>query len=264
MSPINQKNTALYCRVSTGNQGSGLEAQVRALRNYCTQKEISHFLLFQDENQSGVKYSRPALDKMMKAVRNKEIDRVIVYSFSRYARSTSHLLSALEEFKKLGVEFVSISENIETNSPLGVAIFSILGAVAQLERDILIERVKNGLANARAKGVILGRRKSRDSDLIRRLYLTGVTYREIGRIAKCSSGAVSAEVRDLKKELEAKQELEKALKNREYESVKVELERTRSRVATLECKVPEDQKALEDRSEGLPAPNNGEPVHVVI
>jgi DNA invertase Pin-like site-specific DNA recombinase len=78
-------------------------------------------------HQSGVKASRPALDKMMKSVRAREIDRVIVYSFSRYARSTSHLLAALEEFKKLGVEFVSISENIETNSPLGVAIFALTG-----------------------------------------------------------------------------------------------------------------------------------------
>lgn len=237
------KRTAAYARVSTGNQGSGLEAQVRALRNYCSQKGIEDFLLFQDENQSGIKSSRPALDKMMKAVRNKEIDRVVVYSFSRYARSTSHLLSALEEFKKLGVEFVSISENIETNSPLGVAIFAILGAVAQLERDILIERVKNGLANAKAKGVTLGRKKSRDSALIRQLYLSGVTYREIGRIAKCSSGAVSAEVRDLKKELDEKQQLEKALQDREYESVKTELERTRSRVATLEGKVPESHRS---------------------
>lgn len=260
-----QKRTVCYARVSTGNQGSGLEAQVRALRGYCSQKGIEDFLLFQDENQSGVKFSRPALDKMMKAVRNREVDRVVVYSFSRYARSTTHLLSALEEFKKLGVEFVSISENIETNSPLGVAIFSILGAVAQLERDILIERVKNGLANARAKGVILGRKKTRDSDLIRRLYLTGVTYREIGRIAKCSSGAVSAEVRDLKKELGDKQQLEKALKDREYESVKVELERTRSRVATLEGKVPDEQRTIEEsRKENSQAVNMGAPVHVVM
>lgn len=264
MSQSHSKNTALYCRVSTGNQGSGLEAQVRALRNYCAQKEIQHFLLFQDENQSGVKSSRPALDKMMKAVRNKEIDRVIVYSFSRYARSTSHLLSALEEFKKLGVEFVSISENIETNSPLGVAIFSILGAVAQLERDILIERVKNGLANAKAKGVQLGRKKTRDSDLIRRLYLTGVTYREIGRIAKCSSGAVSAEVRQLKMELDQKHELEKALKEREYESVKVELERTRSRVATLEEKVPSEYKNIVSAQLGSCPLEGGEPINVVI
>lgn len=109
MTELIKKNTALYARVSTGNQGSGLEAQVRALRNYCNQKGIEDILLFTDENQSGVKSSRPALDKMMKYVRSREIDRVIVYSFSRYARSTSHLLSALEEFKKLGVEFVSIS-----------------------------------------------------------------------------------------------------------------------------------------------------------
>lgn len=240
----NTKTTALYCRVSTGNQGTGLESQVRALRAYCFQRGINNFLLFQDENQSGVKSSRPALDKMMKSVRSGEIDRVIIYSFSRYARSTSHLLAALEEFKKLGVEFVSISENIETNSPLGVAIFAILGAVAQLERDILIERVKNGLANAKAKGVKLGRAKTRDSELIRKLYLTGVTYREIGRIAKCSSGAVSAEVRELKRELEEKKELEKVLKEREYESVKQELEKTKSKMAFLESKVPQEHKKV--------------------
>jgi len=158
-------------------QNSGLEAQIRAMRAYCSQKGIEDFLLFQDENQSGTKASRPALDKLMKAVKNKEIDRVIVYSFSRYARSVSHLLNALEDFKKLGVEFVSISENIETNSPMGLAIFTILGAVAALERDILVERVKNGLANAKAKGVKLGRKKTRDSAMIRELYKKGFTYK---------------------------------------------------------------------------------------
>ncbi len=184
------KRTACYARTSTAMQSTGLEAQVRALRTYCSQKGIEDIVLFQDENQSGVKASRPALDKMMKAVKEGEFNRVIVYSFSRYARSTTHLLSALECFKLHGVGFVSLNENIETNSPLGVAIFSILSAVAQLEVDILIERVKNGLLNAKAKGVKLGRKKTRDSELIRRLYLTGVTTREIGRIAKCSSGAV--------------------------------------------------------------------------
>jgi len=244
------KRTALYCRVSTGNQFLGLESQLRALRVYCQQKGISDFLLYEDENQSGVKASRPALDKMMKAVRDGEINRVIVYSFSRYARSTTHLLTALESFKKLGVEFVSISENIETNSPLGLAIFSILSAVAQLERDILIERVKNGLANAKAKGVKLRRKKTRDSELIRRLYLTGVTFREIGRISNCSSGAVSAEVREFKKELEEKKELEQAMKTREFESVRTELERTRARVVTLEGKVPEGFDSGKVKSSG--------------
>lgn len=139
----------------------------------------------------------------------------------------------------------------------------ILGAVAQLERDILIERVKNGLANAKAKGVQLGRKKTRDSDLIRRLYLTGVTYREIGRIAKCSSGAVTAEVRQLKKELDQKQDLERALREREYESVKVELERTRSRVATLEDKVPNEYKSVAPPQLEV-HPLAGEPINVVI
>ena len=265
------KRTACYARTSTAMQSTGLEAQVRALRGYCSQRGIEDFLLFQDENQSGTKSSRPALDKMMKAVRNGEVERVIVYSFSRYARSVSHLLSALEEFKKLGVEFVSISENIETNSPMGVAVFTILGAVAALERDILVERVKNGLANAKAKGVKLGRKKTRDSALIRRLFLSGVTYREIGRLAHCSSGAVSAEVRELKAELQEKKELEAAMKERDYEAVKTELQRTRHRVATLESKVPHnlksplDQKstvALED-SDDLASPSS-DPVQVVI
>ncbi len=257
-----EKSVAIYARVSSGNQSTGLEAQIRALRIYCQQNGIQNFLLYQDENQSGVKSSRPALDKMMKAVRAGEISRVAVYSFSRYARSTSHLLAALEEFKRLGVEFVSISENIDTSSPLGVAIFSILGAVAQLERDILIERVKNGLANAKAKGVQLGRKKTRDSALIRRLYVTGVTYREIGRIAKCSSGAVSAEIRELKKELEEKKELDRVMRERDYESVKTELERTRARVAHLESKVPDsDASEGEDQKK---TPDLGSPVPMVI
>lgn len=192
------KKAALYCRVSTGHQSTGLEAQVRALRDYCTRYGITDYVIYEDENQSGVKSSRPALDRMMNDVRSGFIERVIVYSFSRYARSVTHLLRALEEFKKVGVGFVSITESIDTNTPLGSAVFTILGAVAQLERDLIAERVRNGLANAKAKGVRLGRMKTRDSDLIRKLRASGMTYRQIGQIARCSSGAVSAEIRQLK------------------------------------------------------------------
>ena len=85
---------------------------------------------------------------MMKDVREGLIEKVIVYSFSRYARSVTHLLRALEEFRKVNVGFVSITESIDTNTPLGAAVFTILGAVAQLERDLIAERVRNGLANA--------------------------------------------------------------------------------------------------------------------
>lgn len=208
------KKVGLYVRVLTGNQISGLESQVRALRDYCTRNSITDYVIYEDENQSGTKHSRPALDRMMKDVREGFIDKIIVYSFSRYARSVTHLLRALEEFKKLEVGFVSITESIDTNTPLGAAVFVILGAVAQLERDLIAERVRNGLANAKAKGIHIGRIKMRDSDLIRKLLSSKMTYREIARIAKCSTGAVSAEVRAIKAEALVKEKnkaLEEAL-----------------------------------------------------
>ena len=169
---------------------------------------------------------------MMKDVREGFVQKVIVYSFSRYARSVTHLLRALEEFKKLNIGFVSITESIDTNTPLGSAVFTILGAVAQLERDLIAERVRNGLANAKAKGVRLGRIKTRDSDLIRKLRASNMTYRQISIIAKCSSGAVSAEIRKMKEEakLEAavngSKQVELAKppeKNQEHEKIELEL-----------------------------------------
>lgn len=198
------KKVALYCRVSTGNQSTGLEAQVRALRDYCGRNNVTDYVIYEDENQSGVKQSRPALDRMMKDVRDGLIEKVIVYSFSRYARSVTHLLRALEEFRKLECGFVSTTESIDTNTPLGSAIFAILGAVAQLERDLIAERVRNGLANAKAKGIHIGRVKMRDSDLIRKLRASGMTVRECARVANCSTGAISAEMRAMKVEALAK------------------------------------------------------------
>ena len=99
--------------------------------------------------------------------------------------------------------FVSTTECIDTNTQLGSAIFAILGAVAQLERDLIAERVRNGLANAKAKGIHIGRVKMRESDLIRKLIASKMTYRSIAKIAKCSTGAVSAEVKAIKAEAQA-------------------------------------------------------------
>jgi len=195
------KKVFLYCRVSSAHQGTGLESQIRALTEYCHRNAITDFVIYQDENQSGVKNSRPGLDAMMKAVRNGECRSLIVWSFSRYARSVTHLLRALEELKSLNVAFVSITEVIDTSSPIGAAVFTILGAVAQLERDLLIERVKSGLANAKAKGVKLGRVKTRPSEMIRILRAKGQSYRMISSLLGVSSGAVAAEIRQMKKEI---------------------------------------------------------------
>ena len=196
------KRVAIYARTSTLDQSTGLESQVRVLRQYCDQNGITNFELFSDNGISGTKSSRPALDAMMAAVERDEISAVVVHSFSRFARSTTHLLTALTRFKQKGVHFVSISERIDTNSAVGVAIFSILAAIAQLERDLIASRVKIGLENARAKGKLIGRKKLRDSDLIRKLLKSGLTFRQISVIAKCSHGSVYAEKQAMKKEEE--------------------------------------------------------------
>jgi DNA invertase Pin-like site-specific DNA recombinase len=191
---LNSKRIACYCRVSTLDQSSGMESQVRVLKQYCEQNGIKEVEFFTDEGVSGTKHSRPALDRMMSAVENDEISSVVVYSFSRFARSTTHLLNALQIFKKKNVHFVSLTEKIDTNSAVGIAIFSILASISQLERDLIADRVKIGLANARAKGKLIGRKKMRDSDLIRKLLKSGLTFRAISVIAKCSHGSVHQEL----------------------------------------------------------------------
>ncbi len=194
------KKVACYARVSTLDQSTGMESQIRVLKQYCEQNNITNVEFFTDEGVSGTKASRPALDRMMAAVDRGEISSCVVYSFSRFARSTTHLLNALQTFKKKDVHFCSLTEKIDTNSAVGVAIFSILASISQLERDLISDRVKNGLANARAKGKLIGRKKLRDSELIRKLLKAGMSYRNIASVAKCSHGSVSAERAAMKRE----------------------------------------------------------------
>lgn len=196
----NKRINALYCRVSTDGQQTGLESQIRALKEWCQRNLIQEYELFADEGVSGAKESRPALNRLMTMVENGEVEQVIVFSFSRFARSTSHLLKGLKIFKEKNTRFISITESIDTNSPLGVALYTILGALAQLEREMICERVRAGMANAKAKGKRIGRVKKRNSALIRSLLEAKLSYREIARIAKCSHGSVHAELVAFKKE----------------------------------------------------------------
>lgn len=197
-----EKKVGAYLRVSTTEQVGGLESQERVLRQYCEQNGIKNVEFYSDHGISGTKSSRPALDRMMAEVEDGSISTVVVYSFSRFARSTTHLLNALTKFKAKNVQFVSLTERIDTNSPVGMAMFSILAAISQLERDLIADRVKCGLANARAKGKLIGRKKMRDSELIRKLKKAGMSYRAISTIARCSHGSVSAEVAAMKREEE--------------------------------------------------------------
>jgi len=149
---------ALYMRVSTRNHAQTTETQAIALRDYAARCcfEIEEY---RDEGISGNKDSRPALDELMKDARTRKFDVVIVVRFDRFARSVSHLLRALEEFSHLGIDFVSLSESVDTSTPMGKMIFTVLGAVAELERNLIKERVQMGISRARRQGKTLGRPK---------------------------------------------------------------------------------------------------------
>lgn len=189
-----EKKTAIYCRTSTNRQEKGLESQRRSLIEYCAKNNFKNYLIFEDEGISGTKSSRPKLDEMMALVKQGQIENVIVYSFSRMARSTKHLLDVLHIFQSEKVNFISITESIDTSTAIGQAFFTIISAISQLERELICERVKNGLANAKSKGVILGRPMKRNSRLIQELFNLGYSHRKIAHLAGCGSATVWREL----------------------------------------------------------------------
>jgi DNA invertase Pin-like site-specific DNA recombinase len=149
------KRAALYVRVSSGEQNTG--AQERALREYVLRRGWKLQQIYRDQGVSGASSNRPALNEMLKACRRGSIDVVVVWKFDRFARSLKQLMSGLETCRALGIDFVSVTESIDTSLPSGELVFQMIGAVAQFERSLIGERVKSGLANARAKGKALGR-----------------------------------------------------------------------------------------------------------
>jgi DNA invertase Pin-like site-specific DNA recombinase len=173
---------AIYARISTANSGQSPEMQLRELREHAQRRgwEISNEYV--DEGISGAKDRRPALDRLMVDAHRRSFDVVLVWRFDRFARSVTHLLRALDTFRALGMEFVSLSESLDTATPAGRMVFTVLGAVAELERSLIAERVRAGMRNARARGVRLGRPKVvADVATIRRLRGQDRSWRSIGR-----------------------------------------------------------------------------------
>lgn len=146
----------IYARVSTTN-GQNPEMQTREIREYIERRGWGLAGEYVDAGVSGTKEKRPELDRLMADAHKRRFDVVVVWKFDRFARSTSHLLRALETFNALGIGFVSLSESIDTSTPMGKMVYTVLGAVAELEKSLIVERVKSGLRNARAKGKTLGR-----------------------------------------------------------------------------------------------------------
>jgi DNA invertase Pin-like site-specific DNA recombinase len=148
---------AIYARVSTANNGQDPTMQTRELREYCERRGWTFAGEYVDIGISGTKEKRPELDRLIADAHRRRFDCVVVWKFDRFARSVSHLLRALESFKAQGIEFVSFSEQMDTSTPAGKMVFTVLGAGAELERSLIVERVKSGLRNAKAKGKRLGR-----------------------------------------------------------------------------------------------------------
>ncbi len=189
-----------YIRVSTGNQQSGILSQQNAIQQYCKLNGIEKYKIFQDENVSGAKASRPALDNMLEQIKEGKCKHLIVFSFSRFSRSCSHLLKSLEFLETYKCRFTSVSEQIETSTIMGKTLVAVLGALAQMERELIVQRVKAGLERAKAEGKQIGRKKTRPSEMIRKVLVRGVTYREAAHLCNTSQGSIALEAKEMRKE----------------------------------------------------------------
>jgi len=149
------KRAALYVRVSTIDQHP--ETQLLDLRQFAAQKGLQLVQEYVDHGICGARARRPALDRMMEDARRHKFDVLMVWSCDRLARSTKHLLQTLDELTGFGIQFLSQREAIDTEGPLGRAIIVIVSAMAELERCIIIERVRAGMRRAKLEGRRIGR-----------------------------------------------------------------------------------------------------------
>jgi DNA invertase Pin-like site-specific DNA recombinase len=186
----------VYARVSTNNGQQSPEMQLGELREYCQRRGWEIVNEYIDVGISGSRDRRPELDRLNADAHKRRLDAVVVWKFDRFARSTTHLLRALEEFKALGVEFVSFSEQLDTSTPTGKMVFTVLGAVAELERSLIVERVRAGLRHAKANGKRLGRPKvTVDAIQVSKLRASGASWRTVAQKVGVSVGTAFAAAR---------------------------------------------------------------------
>jgi DNA invertase Pin-like site-specific DNA recombinase len=195
-----QKRAALYLRVSTVDQHP--ENQLHDLRTLVLQRGYEIINTYEDRI-SGAKAKRPGLDRMRNDARRARFDLVLVWAFDRIARSTRHFLEILDELNHLTIEFVSFRENIDTGGPLGRAMVVIIGAIAELERNLIVERIRAGMRRARLDGRQIGRKplevdragllrdrsKGKSYNDLAASY--GISKASVGRVIKDAEAAVS-------------------------------------------------------------------------
>jgi len=181
---------AIYVRVSTRDKGQDTEVQACELREYAERRGWTIVEEFSDY-VSGAKEFRPALDEMMKAAKRRKFDAVLCWKLDRVGRSLKHLVNLLAELEAVGVALVSFSDNLDLTTPQGRLMFQIIGAMAEFERSLTVERVRAGLAHARAKGKKLGRPAvAVDATKVRALRQAGKSFEQIGETLGVSAASV--------------------------------------------------------------------------
>jgi len=189
----------LYVRVSTSDKGQDPELQLKPLREFAKARgwEAHEYV---DIGESGASGHRPGLDRLIEDARKRKIDGILVWKLDRFGRSLRFLLNLLEEFRVLGVQFCSLTENLDFSTPSGRAMASLIGAFAEFERDIIRERIRAGLQNARVKGRRLGRRPIFDSGHLRtvaQLKGRGKSVRQIAREMRVSKSLVHKTLKNI-------------------------------------------------------------------
>jgi DNA invertase Pin-like site-specific DNA recombinase len=199
---MNSKRAVIYVRVSTSNRtssGNGFEqnpeVQEVPLRQMIAQRGWTLIRVYSDR-MGGAKENRPGLNGLMQAARRREFDAVVVWRFDRFARSLEQLVFALAEFRSLGIDFVSCQEALDTSTPMGKAMFTIIGAMAELERNVIRERVVAGMAYARHHGTKTGNaigrpRRIFDRSEVVRLRDSGLSIEKIARQMRLGVGTVA-------------------------------------------------------------------------
>jgi DNA invertase Pin-like site-specific DNA recombinase len=180
---MKEARIAIYTRVSTLDQSD--EGQERELLEFAERRGWAVAEVYKDKI-SGLKNRRPELDRLMADAKKARFTHVIVWRIDRLGRSVRHLLEVLEAFKALDIKFVSLNEAIDTSTPAGLMVFTVLAAVAALERSILVERVRMGIQNAKRRGVQLGRPALRkfgedEASKIQQERSQGATFRELAK-----------------------------------------------------------------------------------
>jgi len=149
------KKIVIYGRISTDEQN--IESQLQAVRKYCKNQDWIISKEYIDKGISGSKDSRPSLDELKADCKKGTIQAVVVFKFDRIARSTSHLLECLNLFQRYGVDFVSVTEGVDTSTSVGKMVYTLLGAIAEFERSLIQSRIRSGVQRAKNAGVHCGR-----------------------------------------------------------------------------------------------------------